>query len=136
MTLLCQRGDGAFLLQREYSYPPDARLLQLPGGGGRDGEEPEAAANRELMEESGYRAGRLTRLGWVYGDNRRSDGKMYFFLGQDLEAASLPPDPGEVVENVWVTADELDRLIRGGDVVNAFLLAAWAFYRAGSGRRL
>ena len=130
VTLLCRRPDGAFLLQREYSYPPNERLLQLPGGGGREDEAPEEAANRELMEESGYRAGRLTRLGWMYGNNRRSDGKMHVFLAEELADAALPPDPGEVVENVWVGEEELERLIRDGEVVNAFLLAAWALYRA------
>ena len=130
VTLLCRRPDGAFLLQREYSYPPDERLLQLPGGGSRMGEEAEVAANRELMEESGYRAGRLTQLGWFYTDNRRSDSKMHVFLAEDLAEAALPPDPGEVVENVWVAEEELERVIRDGEVVNAFLLAAWALYRA------
>jgi ADP-ribose pyrophosphatase len=45
VTVLCRRPDGAFLLQREYSYPPNERLLQLPGGG-REDEEPAQAANR------------------------------------------------------------------------------------------
>ena len=130
VTMLCRRADGAFLLQREYSYPPDERLLQLPGGGGGDGETPEEAGNRELMEESGYRAGRVTSLGWCYANNRRSDSKMHFFLAEDLSEAALPPDPWELVENVWVAEHELERLIRDGEVVNAFLLAAWALYRA------
>ena len=130
VTLLCRRPDGTFLLQREYSYPPNERLLQLPGGGGQEGEETEQAANRELMEESGYRAGRLTPLGWWYLDNRRSDGKMHVFLATDLAEASLPPDPEEVIENVWMPEAELERLIHDGEIVNAFLLAAWSLYRA------
>lgn len=46
VTLLCRRADGAVLLQREYSYPPNARLLQLPGGGGRPGETMASLARR------------------------------------------------------------------------------------------
>jgi len=115
------------LVEDEVALPSGAVVsyLRIPGGGGRPDETPAAAANRELMEESGYRAGRLTELGWWYANNRRSDAKMHVFLAEELAEAGLPPDAEEAIENVWVTEDELERLIQRGDVVNAFLLAAW-----------
>jgi hypothetical protein len=55
---------------------------------------------------------------------------MHVFLAEQLTEASLPADPGEACENIWLLEEELDGLIREGAVVNAFLLAAWALYRA------
>ncbi len=57
---------------------------------------------------------------------------MLAFLADDLVEASLPPDPEEFIENIWVDEAELERLIRDGEIVNAFLLATWALYRAKS----
>ena len=135
-TVLARRADGKILLQRQYSYPPDQIMLELPGGHISDGENPTEGANRELMEEAGYRAGRLTLLGEYYRDNRRSDLRLLVYLAEDLTEASLPGDPEEQqIETLWVTEDEVDALIRDGQIVNLSILAAWAFYRASQTQR-
>lgn len=130
ITLVCRRPDGKILAQREYSYPPDAYLMQFPGGGSQDAEDPPAAANRELMEEAGYRAGRLTLLGSFLGDNRRSSAMMHVYLAEDLAEQSLPGDAGEVVTHTWLDEQEIEGLISEGGVTNCFFLAAWTLYRA------
>jgi len=124
------RRDGMVLLEREYSHPPGRWLLQLPGGGGNPDEPPAEAANRELMEEAGLRAGRLTHLGAFYGDNRRSDARMHVFLAEELVEERRPADAEETIESVWVAEAELDRMIAAGEVENVHRLAAWCLYRA------
>jgi ADP-ribose pyrophosphatase len=129
-TVLCRDGAGRILLQRAYSYPPNQIMLELPGGLVPAGEDPAVGANRELMEEVGLRAGRLTLLGTFFPSNRRSARKTYVYLGEDLTEESLPGDPEEEIEVAWFTEDQVDELIRSGQVVNQSILAAWAFYRA------
>jgi ADP-ribose pyrophosphatase len=51
------------LMFRQYRHGPRAICLSFPGGHIQAGEDPEATATRELLEETGYRAGRLTPLG-------------------------------------------------------------------------
>lgn len=83
-TVICQQG-GKTLLQREYSYPPNKMIYQFPGGFVPKGENIRKGANRELMEESGLRAGKLNLLGKYLVNNRRSNSYMYVFLATDLK---------------------------------------------------
>jgi 8-oxo-dGTP pyrophosphatase MutT (NUDIX family) len=72
------------LIQKEYSYPPNQIMWQLPGGGTREGEDIITAANRELSEESGYIGTTCKEIGSFYIDNRRSDMKQYVVLCTNL----------------------------------------------------
>jgi ADP-ribose pyrophosphatase len=112
------------LLQREYSYPPNEIMYQLPGGGIEPGEDVAAAANRELSEESGYIGKTILPVGSFYINNRRSDSKQYLVLAKELEKHKTPEDDEEFIENVWFTMDEIKALIRGGEITNNNLLAA------------
>ncbi len=128
MVLACNSG-GKFLVQKEYSYPPDEFLHQLPGGEINQVELPEAGAARELAEESGY-AGELTALGWFYLNNRRSRQKMYVYLVTDLYEVAKQPDPEEFIQDFWFTEDEIDTMIRENEIYNYTLLAGWALYKS------
>src|SRR5258706_489706 len=55
--------DGGLVLERIYRHPYRGFMLEFPAGGIDAGEEPLAAAKRELAEETGYQAGRLASLG-------------------------------------------------------------------------
>lgn len=129
VTVIAVR-DRKIALQREYSHPCSQVIFQFPGGGVAAGEPPEAGADRELMEEIGFRAGTLSRLGSYLVDNRRSAKMMHVFLATGLTEASLPGDPEESIETSWHTEAEIDALIRSGDIVHAHVLAAWSLYRA------
>ena len=59
-------ADGSVILVRQYRLPAQEALLEIPAGGVDEGENIEAAAQRELREETGYRAGRLERIGGFY----------------------------------------------------------------------
>ena len=83
VSVICLK-DGEILLQREYAYPPGEALLQFPGGKIEDEEAPEAAAARELQEESGYAFSRCEPIGWYYIHNRRSAAKMHVVLAKDV----------------------------------------------------
>jgi ADP-ribose pyrophosphatase len=105
-------------------------MLELPGGLIPEGEDPKQGANRELMEEAGLRAERLTLLGEYFVDNRRSNRRMQVYLAEELAEASLPGDLEEQIETAWFTEGEVDELICQGQIVNLSILAAWSFYHA------
>ena len=86
------------LLIRQFRHLPREDSWELPGGGGLPGESPEAAAQRELREEGGYRAGRLTFLTRFWPSSAYLDEVAHCFVGEDLVADPLPSDDDEFFE--------------------------------------
>ncbi len=122
--------EGKFLIQEEYSYPPDEVLYQLPGGAVNKGESPEDGARRELAEEANLAAEKLEPLGWFYVHNRRSSQKMYVYLASNLSKTEAEKDPEELFEYFWFTEEDIDHMIATNEVRNYTLLAGRAQYKA------
>lgn len=112
------------LVQREYSHPPGKVMWQLPGGSMQPGETIEAAAIRELAEESGYSAKSSTVLGSFYIHNRLSDMKQHIVMCTDLFKHNLPADTDEFIETYWISRKEISKMITRGEFDNINLLAA------------
>lgn len=133
--ILAVNKDGKFLVQKEYSYPPDEVLYQLPGGAIEDGEDPETGARRELAEEAGL-DGRLTPLGWFYLHNRRTSQKMFVYMATELASTEAEKDPEETFEDYWFTEAQVDELIRTNEIRNYTALAGWGLYKAKTSHQL
>jgi len=86
------------LLIRQFRHLLRGDSWELPGGGGLPGETPEAAAQRELREEGGYRADRLTFLARFFPSAAYLDETAYCFVGEELVADPLASDDDEFFE--------------------------------------
>jgi len=89
---------GHVLLIRQFRHLSRAASWEVPGGGGLPGESPEAAAQRELREEGGHRAGRLTYLTRFFPSNAYLDETAHCYLGEDLVEDPEAPDDDEFFE--------------------------------------
>lgn len=116
-----ETGRGMIVFTRQYRYGVDEFVLELPAGRIDAGESPEAAARRELHEETGYVAGSVRQLvagvlvspGW-------NDERQWYFVAEDLTYdGTAEQDPFENVEVELVPADQLGRFIRDGLLVDA-----------------
>jgi ADP-ribose pyrophosphatase len=95
--------DGLLLLVRQYRHAASDWLLEVPAGRVEPGEQAEAAARRELEEETGFRAARWSSLGSFWPAPGFCSERMSLFLARDLEpvgAGRLEPDPDEEIELV------------------------------------
>jgi len=77
--------DGKFLMVKQWRHGEKALSVEFPGGVIDAGEEPEIAAARELLEETGCKAGKLTKLGKVNPNPALFTNHVHIFLAEDLE---------------------------------------------------
>lgn len=111
-------GDRVCLI-RNWRIALERTLIELPAGTLNVGEDPAAAAARELAEETGYRAGKLVSLGSFYLSPGILDERMYLFVATDLQAGSPAREVGEQIENLVVPWNEALRMVRDGEIEDA-----------------
>ncbi len=103
-------------------------LIELPAGTLEKGEDPMNCAGRELVEETGYLAGRLQSLGFFFTSPGILSEKIYAYAAYDLEVAKTNPDEGEEIETLPVTFDEAIEMIRDGTIHDGKTIAAVLMY--------
>lgn len=112
-------ADGRILLVRQWRLPAGAALLEVPAGSTDHGEEPEPAVQRELQEEVGYRAGRLTHLGGFWVAPGYCTEYIHLYLAEELVESRLAGDEDENIEVVPVTLDQALAMIERGEIEDA-----------------
>jgi ADP-ribose pyrophosphatase len=123
ITLLPLDEAGNIWFVRQYRHPARQVLLELPAGTLNPGEQPALAANRELQEEIGMRAGRLEELASFYLAPGYSSELMHVFLAQELSPSVLAPDEDEYLTIEKVPAAGAMALIESGALRDAKSLA-------------
>jgi ADP-ribose pyrophosphatase len=89
-------SDDEILMVRQYRYALGRETLEIPAGKVDPGESPEACAERELQEETGYRAGTLRHLYTYAPAIGYSNELIHIFTGHDLERSEGQIDDGEI----------------------------------------
>jgi len=136
VNVIARLADDRVLLVRQWRYGIGAPTLEIPGGMVEEGEDPREAAGRELLEETGYRAGRLAYLGEVEPNPAFITNRCWTFVADDLARIGEPEGDGEeelAVESVALA--EIPQLIVSGAIRHALVIAAfYLFDHAGSPR--
>lgn len=121
-------GDRLHLVE-QYRYPVAGRRWEFPSGSTdqRLDTDPAAAAARELREETGLVAGRLTRLGILDTMPSTLTQRCAVFLATDLKQHAPRRDAEEQdMRSAWFARSEVERLIGDGTVKDAKSIAAYA----------
>ena len=110
-------AEGLFLLERMYKHGVGSIILTSPSGGIDAGEEPLHAAQRELIEETGYMAEKWTSCGSFFVDGTRGICKAHFFIARGLKQVDSPEYSDiETCETVFLTQDEVFDAMRDGRI--------------------
>ncbi len=112
------------LLIRQYRYVAGRMTWEMPTGGVHAGESLEEAAQRELAEEIGYRAGRLTSISTYHTSKSVLDETAHLFLGEGMERLALPPDETEFIEVRAFAFAEVLRMVLAGEIPDSMTIIA------------
>lgn len=112
------------VLIRQYRYVARGVYWEMPTGGVRPGEGLEAAAQRELGEETGYRAERLSPLVAYHTSKSVVDETAHLFCGEGLSPAPTPPDETEFIEVRPVPFREALRMVETGEIKDSMTVIA------------
>ena len=116
--------NGNMLLVRQYRHATGQDLLELPAGTLDGDEAPEVCAAREIREETGMSAGKLTKLGEFYLAPGYSTEFMHVFLATDLSHNPLEADADEFLSVRFVPVAEAIQMAERGEIPDAKSLAA------------
>jgi ADP-ribose pyrophosphatase len=118
-------SKGNILLVRQFRHPVNKELLELPAGSIDPGETPEEAATRELREETGYKPGKLERLGGFYAAPGYCTEYLHFFRASQLEKSPLTAEDTDEIEVVPVSPADVLGLVASGKVCDAKTIAGF-----------
>jgi len=121
-------ADPGILLIRQYRHAAGKLLLELPAGRIEPGEKPLPAARRELIEETGYRARRWSRLATYYASPGFLTEAMNILLAEDLVAGQATPEEDEKIELHMTPLSEVLRLIHAGKIEDGKTLIGVLLY--------
>lgn len=133
VTVIPLLPDGRLVMIRNWRISIRDWLLEFCAGRLGPGEDPAAAAVRELAEETGYRAGRVAEVGRFYTSPGLGDESMRVYAAEDLEPGEPRLEADERIETVLVDPAEIGALIRRGELVDGKTIAAWSLWRGHRG---
>ncbi|MFC0335408.1 NUDIX domain-containing protein [Paenibacillus sepulcri] len=124
--------DGKMLVVEQYRKAMEKFQIEIPAGKLDAGEDPMAAAARELEEETGYRAGKLRPLSAFYTSPGFANEKLYMYVAEDLVKGDSRPDEDEFLAVEAITFEQAQQYIREeriSDAKTILAVYAWHIYR-------
>ena len=123
VNMVVETEDGRFLCFRQTKYAADGITLAIPGGYLEPGEEPLPAAQRELLEETGYQADTWHFLGRFVVDGNRGSGHAHLYLARGARYVQpIDADDLEEQELLLLTRQEMAEALAAGE----FKVLPWA----------
>jgi len=121
--------NGNLIFEKQYRYPVQRIMLELPAGKIDPGEAILNTAIRELYEETGYIAKEWHHLGQMHPCVGYSDERIEIFLAQGLQQKSTQnPDHGEFIELLTLSLEEAVNKVKLGQITDGKTIVAlfWA----------
>ena len=121
--------DHRVVMIRQYRHGSREVTLEIPGGLVDPGETPEGAAARELLEETGYQAEEVVKIGVSNPNPAIFNNRCYTFVARNVMKVRDPmPDQTEDIEVVLIPLTDIPELIRKGKIDHSIVISAFYWF--------
>lgn len=123
------KGQDCFIMVRQFRHGTGEISMEFPAGMVDPGEEPLHAAIRELKEETGYKASKMTLIGTASPNCAFMNNTNYTYYAEGLEKVSGQDlDDNEAIDVVLVPVEEAEQGFGHGEMLNAICILSHYFY--------
>jgi ADP-ribose pyrophosphatase len=118
------KDDGKIILVKQFRYPLQTTLIELPAGKLEKGEDPLKCAVRELEEETGYSAEEIKKIGEIYTAPGYCTEILHIYSAKGLRPGNHHREEGEQgMEIIELTLEEIEKMIISGKINDAKTIA-------------
>ncbi|RCW61145.1 MULTISPECIES: NUDIX hydrolase [Halanaerobium] len=128
VSILAENEKSEVLLIKQYRYPVDEVIYEIPAGKLEPAEEIVDCAKRELREETGYDAEKFTKLFEFFPTPGYSTETIYIYQAENLNFVGRDLEEGEYIEVVPKSRKELKELLLNGKIKDSKTLIAIMYY--------
>jgi ADP-ribose pyrophosphatase len=121
--------DEIILLLKQFRPVIDKWIYEIPAGTLELNEDPYDCAKRELEEETGYKANKLTKLFKMYLAPGYSTERLHSFLAYNLQSGLLCPDQNEKIKVIKKSLKQTIKMIKINKIVDAKTIATILYYK-------
>ena len=136
VVIMAEMKDGRIAFVRQFRYPLDQKLLELPAGKLEPAEKPEVSAARELEEEIGFRPDSLEHVFSFFPTPGFCNELLHFYYTNHLQKTSVNPEDGEDIVVEFYRLEEAIEMAECGEIMDGKTLLAlfWLQWKRTEGR--
>jgi ADP-ribose pyrophosphatase len=114
------------IMIRQYRPVVDEYIWEIPAGTLKKGERPLQCAKRELVEETGYSAGRIRLAGFIYTTPGFTNEGIYIYRAESLKKEDIAPEDDEVLSAKALSITEIRKMFKSRRIIDAKTIAGLA----------
>ena len=128
-VILALKDDGKIIFVKQFRYPLNKTIIELPAGKLEKGEDPLVCATRELTEETGYKAKEIIKLGTICSSPGFCTELLHLYMAIGLTPGNHNREEGEYgMEILELTPDEADKMIASGEIMDAKTICGMQYF--------
>lgn len=128
VALIPVNDAGHLILVKQWRRAANQILIELPAGTLEKGEDPQVCADRELREETGFKASEITPLGGFYSAPGVFSEYLYLYLARGLSYDPLVGDDSEEIDLLEIPLNQALEMIHQGKIIDAKTVAGLLWY--------